>query len=65
MGGGGYGRYFPFGIWFEDFRALGFLRPPGDWLMTNSPRNPGTPVLLWKIFNWMGPYVGPWGSARS
>lgn len=28
MGGGGYGRYFPFGHWFEDVRALGFLLPP-------------------------------------
>lgn len=28
MGGGTYGRYSPFGFWFEDVRALGFLRPP-------------------------------------
>jgi alkylation response protein AidB-like acyl-CoA dehydrogenase len=28
MGGGSYGRSSPFGFWFEDVRALGFLRPP-------------------------------------
>lgn len=28
MGGGSYARYSPFGFWFEDVRALGFLRPP-------------------------------------
>jgi alkylation response protein AidB-like acyl-CoA dehydrogenase len=28
MGGGTYNRYAPFGFWFEDVRALGFLRPP-------------------------------------
>jgi alkylation response protein AidB-like acyl-CoA dehydrogenase len=28
MGGGTYARYSPFGFWFEDVRALGFLRPP-------------------------------------
>ena len=31
MGGSSYGRSSPFGFWFEDVRALGFLRPP--WLM--------------------------------
>jgi hypothetical protein len=28
MGGGSFGRHSPFGFWFEDVRALGFLRPP-------------------------------------
>jgi alkylation response protein AidB-like acyl-CoA dehydrogenase len=28
MGGGTYARRSPFGFWFEDVRALGFLRPP-------------------------------------
>jgi alkylation response protein AidB-like acyl-CoA dehydrogenase len=28
LGGGVYSRYSPFGFWFEDVRALGFLRPP-------------------------------------
>ena len=28
LGGGTYGRGSPFGTWFEDVRALGFLRPP-------------------------------------
>jgi alkylation response protein AidB-like acyl-CoA dehydrogenase len=28
MGGGTYARHSPFGFWFEDVRALGFLRPP-------------------------------------
>jgi hypothetical protein len=28
LGGGSYARYSPFGFWFEDVRALGFLRPP-------------------------------------
>jgi alkylation response protein AidB-like acyl-CoA dehydrogenase len=28
MGGGSYARYSPFGFWFEDVRALGWLRPP-------------------------------------
>lgn len=28
MGGGTFGRHSPFGFWFEDVRALGFLRPP-------------------------------------
>jgi alkylation response protein AidB-like acyl-CoA dehydrogenase len=28
MGGGSYARFSPFGFWFEDVRALGFLRPP-------------------------------------
>ncbi len=28
LGGATYGRYSPFGFWFEDVRALGFLRPP-------------------------------------
>jgi alkylation response protein AidB-like acyl-CoA dehydrogenase len=28
LGGGTYSRHNPFGFWFEDVRALGFLRPP-------------------------------------
>jgi alkylation response protein AidB-like acyl-CoA dehydrogenase len=28
MGGGSYSRQSPYGHWFEDVRALGFLRPP-------------------------------------
>lgn len=28
VGGGAYSRQSPFGFWFEDVRALGFLRPP-------------------------------------
>jgi alkylation response protein AidB-like acyl-CoA dehydrogenase len=28
MGGGTFGRHSPYGFWFEDVRALGFLRPP-------------------------------------
>jgi alkylation response protein AidB-like acyl-CoA dehydrogenase len=28
IGGGAYARGLPFGFWFEDVRALGFLRPP-------------------------------------
>jgi alkylation response protein AidB-like acyl-CoA dehydrogenase len=28
MGGGTFARHSPFGHWFEDVRALGFLRPP-------------------------------------
>jgi len=28
VGGGTFGRQSPFGCWFEDVRALGFLRPP-------------------------------------
>ena len=28
LGGGTYARHSPFGHWFEDVRALGFLRPP-------------------------------------
>jgi alkylation response protein AidB-like acyl-CoA dehydrogenase len=31
MGGGSYARRSPFGFWFEDVRALGFLRPP--WVL--------------------------------
>jgi alkylation response protein AidB-like acyl-CoA dehydrogenase len=27
-GGGSFGRHSPYGFWFEDVRALGFLRPP-------------------------------------
>lgn len=28
LGGGTYARHSPFGFWFQDVRALGFLRPP-------------------------------------
>jgi alkylation response protein AidB-like acyl-CoA dehydrogenase len=28
MGGGSFARHSPFGFWFEDVRALGYLRPP-------------------------------------
>jgi alkylation response protein AidB-like acyl-CoA dehydrogenase len=28
MGGGSYARHSPYGFWFEDVRALGWLRPP-------------------------------------
>jgi hypothetical protein len=28
LGGGAYTRHSPFAHWFEDVRALGFLRPP-------------------------------------
>jgi len=28
LGGGTFSRHAPFGFWFEDVRALGFLRPP-------------------------------------
>ena len=31
MGGGTYSRHSPFGFWFQDVRALGFLRPP--WVL--------------------------------
>lgn len=31
MGGGTYARRSPFGFWFQDVRALGFLRPP--WVL--------------------------------
>jgi alkylation response protein AidB-like acyl-CoA dehydrogenase len=31
MGGGTFSRHSPFGFWFEDVRALGFLRPP--WVL--------------------------------
>jgi hypothetical protein len=31
MGGSTYGRGSPYGFWFEDVRALGFLRPP--WVL--------------------------------
>jgi alkylation response protein AidB-like acyl-CoA dehydrogenase len=31
MGGGTFSRHSPFGFWFQDVRALGFLRPP--WVL--------------------------------
>lgn len=40
LGGGTFARHSPFGHWFEDVRALGFLRPPWglayDGLLTDS-----------------------------
>lgn len=36
IGGGTLSRSSPFGHWLADVRALGFLRPPGGWLTTNS-----------------------------
>jgi alkylation response protein AidB-like acyl-CoA dehydrogenase len=40
LGGGTFSRSSPFGHWYEDVRALGFLRPPGglayDNLFTSS-----------------------------
>ncbi|MGA7730232.1 MAG: acyl-CoA dehydrogenase family protein [Chloroflexia bacterium] len=54
MGGGTYNRYAPFGFWFEDVRALGFLRPPwglayenlykGSWSPTTSLFTSGEPA---------------------
>ena len=45
MGGGTFGRRSPFGHWFEDVRALGFLRPPWalafDGLIAESLVVPG------------------------
>jgi alkylation response protein AidB-like acyl-CoA dehydrogenase len=34
VGGGLYARHSPFGYWFEDVRALGFLRPP--WALAST-----------------------------
>jgi alkylation response protein AidB-like acyl-CoA dehydrogenase len=34
VGGGSYSRQSPFGYWFEDVRALGFLRPP--WALAHE-----------------------------
>ena len=49
VGGGTYNRYSPFGFWYEDVRALGFLRPPWglaysalfaqSWPSTNPPQD--------------------------
>jgi alkylation response protein AidB-like acyl-CoA dehydrogenase len=46
IGGGTFARQSPFGFWFEDVRALGFLRPPwglvfdalyeGSWLIAEN-----------------------------
>jgi alkylation response protein AidB-like acyl-CoA dehydrogenase len=45
MGGGTYARHSPFGFWFEDVRALGYLRPPWalayDALIEAMQRGPG------------------------
>jgi alkylation response protein AidB-like acyl-CoA dehydrogenase len=49
IGGGTFARYSPFGHWFEDVRALGFLRPPWglayDALVADSwnPTTGGSP----------------------
>jgi alkylation response protein AidB-like acyl-CoA dehydrogenase len=44
VGGGTYNRTSPFGFWYEDVRALGFLRPPWglafDQLFALSPIHP-------------------------
>jgi hypothetical protein len=45
-GGGAYARHSPLGFWFEDVRALGFLRPPWSLayeglLSLNSLGEPG------------------------
>ena len=46
MGGGTYARHSPFGFWFEDVRALGFLRPPWplayDALIGSAWADPGS-----------------------
>jgi alkylation response protein AidB-like acyl-CoA dehydrogenase len=49
MGGGTFARHNPYGFWFEDVRALGFLRPPwglafdalydGSWPATEPSRD--------------------------
>jgi hypothetical protein len=46
IGGGTFARHSPYGFWFEDVRALGFLRPPwslafdalyeSDWLLAEE-----------------------------
>jgi len=41
IGGGTFSRSSPFGYWYEDVRALGFLRPHWDWPMTSCSN--GTP----------------------
>jgi alkylation response protein AidB-like acyl-CoA dehydrogenase len=45
MGGGTFARHSPFGFWFEDVRALGYLRPPWglayDALIAATLRRPG------------------------
>ena len=45
IGGGAYARRSPFAHWFEDVRALGFLRPPWalahDVLLATSLEQPG------------------------
>jgi len=45
MGGGTFARHSPFGFWFEDVRALGYLRPPWglayDALIDATLRGPG------------------------
>nr|AVI26399.1 putative dehydrogenase [Candidatus Entotheonella serta] len=45
LGGGTFSRHSPFGFWYEDVRALGFLRPPWglayDTIFTLSWNTPG------------------------
>jgi alkylation response protein AidB-like acyl-CoA dehydrogenase len=45
MGGGTFARHSPFGFWFEDVRALGYLRPPWglayDAIIDAAPGGPG------------------------
>ena len=43
MGGGTFARRGPYGFWFEDVRALGFLRPPWG-LAFDALYNSGWPV---------------------
>ena len=47
VGGGTYSQHSPFGCWYEDVRALGFLRPPWglafDNLFTASWGDSGDP----------------------
>ena len=46
LGGGTFSQRSPFAHWFEDVRALGFLRPPWalayDTLFVNSIEQPDT-----------------------
>jgi alkylation response protein AidB-like acyl-CoA dehydrogenase len=43
IGGGTFSRSSPFGYWFEDVRALGFLRPPWAYLTKGFLRPEGLP----------------------
>jgi alkylation response protein AidB-like acyl-CoA dehydrogenase len=49
MGGGTFNRYAPFGFWFEDVRALGFLRPPWGLayeILYDGSWSPATSIFL-------------------